>query len=54
MAQPKRPEIKEKDLQGLKFFKRLIPILEGLHDQGTDRDRELGASRGAPLNDPIE
>ena len=39
MARAKRPEIKEKDLQGLKYFKRLIPILEGLHDQGTDRDR---------------
>jgi len=39
MAPKKRPEIKEKDLQGIKYFDRLAPLLEELHGQGTERDR---------------
>ncbi len=39
MARAKRPEIIEKDLQGLKYFKRLVPLLEEIHDHATDRDR---------------
>jgi len=32
-------EIKSKDLQGLKFFDKLAPLLAPLHDVGTERDR---------------
>lgn len=39
MANKRRPEIKDSELQGLKYFKLLNPILEGLHDDATDRDR---------------
>lgn len=33
------PEIRASDLQGLKFFKKIRPLLESLHDVGTRRDR---------------
>jgi len=33
------PEITARDLQGLKFFKRIRPLLESLHDVGTKRDK---------------
>jgi hypothetical protein len=33
------PAIRARDLQGLKFFKRIRPLLESLHDVGTQRDR---------------
>jgi hypothetical protein len=39
MAQAKRPEIKEKDLQGSKYFERLVPLLARLHDHRVDRAR---------------
>ena len=39
MAAKKKPEIKEADLRGLKYFKILGPLLDRLHDQGTARDR---------------
>ncbi len=39
MARAKHPEIKEKDLQGFKYLKRVVPLLDGLHDHATDRDR---------------
>src|SRR5437868_4472455 len=32
-------EIKPKDVQGLKYFDKLAPLLERLHDVGTERDR---------------
>jgi DDE family transposase len=35
----RRPEIREKDLQGLKYFRLLLPLLERLHDDATARDR---------------
>ena len=38
MARAKNPEIKERDIQGLKYFKRIVPLLEGLHLCGTQRD----------------
>ena len=39
MAPEKRPEIKEKDLQGFKYFNRLLPLLARLHGEGVERDR---------------
>lgn len=38
MARQRRPEVRVKDLQGLKYFKRLRPLLDRLHDVGTQRD----------------
>ena len=35
----KRKEIKEKDLQGFKYFKAISAMLENLHDAGCERDR---------------
>src|SRR5438876_4393777 len=39
MAAKKKPELKAKDLCGFKYFKLLNPLLERLHDVGTQRDR---------------
>jgi hypothetical protein len=39
MANKQRPEVREKDLQGFKYFDRLSPLLERLHDVGTARDK---------------
>lgn len=39
MAQARRPEIKEKDLKGFKYFKLVVPLIERLHSVGTQRDR---------------
>jgi hypothetical protein len=39
MANKRRPEVHEKDLQGFKYFDRLFPLLERLHDVGTVRDK---------------
>ena len=39
MAAKKRRKIREKDLEGYKYFKILIPFLEQLHSVGTERDR---------------
>jgi len=39
MAQKRRPQIREADLRGFKYFKLLNPILERLHDDATSRDR---------------
>ena len=39
MAQRRRREVAEKDLQGLKYFNLLCPLLERLQDAGTQRDR---------------
>lgn len=39
MGRPQNPEIEEKDLQGFKHFKLLLPILEQLHSSGCERDR---------------
>ncbi len=38
MAAKKETKIKAKDLRGLKYFKLLNPLLERLHDVGTQRD----------------
>jgi hypothetical protein len=35
----KKPKITERDLKGLKYFELLNPLLEGLHECGSERDR---------------
>jgi hypothetical protein len=39
MANQLRPDITARDLQGLKYFKLLGPLLDGLHADATRRDR---------------
>lgn len=39
MAAPRRAPVTERNLQGLKYFKVLGPLLERLHTNATDRDR---------------
>ncbi len=39
MANKRRPEIHAADLRGLKYFKVLGPLLDGLHQQATQRDK---------------
>jgi hypothetical protein len=39
MAAPRRIPIRAKDIQGLKYFKVLGPLLDRLHDDATTRDR---------------
>src|ERR1700693_3283288 len=39
MAAKKKPKLQAKDLQGFKYFKLLTPLLERLHDNGTERDK---------------
>jgi hypothetical protein len=35
----KKRKIQSRDIQGLKYFDKLVPLLERLHDVGTERDR---------------
>ena len=39
MARKRKPKIKEKNLQGFKHFKLLIPVLEKLHLHACERDK---------------
>ena len=39
MAGRKREPIREKDIQGLKYFDMLLPLLERLHEVGCERDK---------------
>jgi hypothetical protein len=39
MARKRRPKVTDKDIQGLKYFRLLTPLLERLHEAGTQRDR---------------
>mgnify|MGYP005841137851 FL=1 len=39
MAAKKRDELTEKDITGLKYFDKLVPLLERLHAVGCARDR---------------
>ena len=39
MARKKRDEIQEHDIGGLKYFDKLEPLLERLHDDGCLRDK---------------
>ena len=41
MARPKPSTIRDSDIVGLKYFDRLMPLLERLHDVGTARDRAI-------------
>lgn len=38
MARPPRTPVRERDLQGFKYFDQLLPLLDRLHDAGTQRD----------------
>lgn len=39
MARKKRPKIRERDIQGMKFFDELVPLVERLHEVGCQRDK---------------
>ena len=39
MAGTPRPEIRAQDLQGFKYFKQILPLLDRLHEHATGRDR---------------
>lgn len=39
MAGPKREEVREQDVTGLKYFDKLAPLLARLHDVGCGRDK---------------
>jgi hypothetical protein len=39
MAGKRREDIHEKDVQGLKYFDKLLPLLERLHEVGCQRDK---------------
>lgn len=39
MAGKKKDKIRAQDITGLKFFDKLAPLLERLHDDGCQRDR---------------
>lgn len=39
MARKRRRPIEEKDLQGFKYFQKLLPFLDHLHDHQTERDK---------------
>jgi hypothetical protein len=39
MARKARSKVRDSDIVGLKYFDRLMPLLERLHDVGTARDR---------------
>ena len=39
MAGKKQEKIEERDITGLKFFDKLAPLLQRLHDDGCERDR---------------
>ncbi|MGN6368650.1 MAG: IS4 family transposase [Phycisphaerae bacterium] len=39
MAKPRREAVTEDQLQGFKYFKKLLPLLDSLHDHATERDR---------------
>src|ERR1700691_3822904 len=39
MARPQPSKVRESDIVGLKYFDRLMPLLERLHPVGTQRDR---------------
>jgi hypothetical protein len=39
MAGKRRKKIREPEVTGLKYFKKLLPLLERLHDDGCARDK---------------
>ena len=38
-GRPKRPDITAADVQGLKYFERIAPLVEPLHNVGCERDQ---------------
>jgi hypothetical protein len=38
-GRPERPDIKAEDVQGLKYFEKLAPLVERLHNVGCERDQ---------------
>ena len=39
MAGKRRKKVRERDVTGLKYFHKLLPLLERLHEVGCQRDR---------------
>lgn len=39
MAMPKREPIRGEQLRGGKYFRKILPLLDHLHDHATQRDR---------------
>ncbi len=39
MSGKRREEVRDKDIQGLKYFDKLLPLLESLHEIGCQRDK---------------
>ncbi len=39
MARKKREKIRESEVSGMKYFDKLAPLLERLHDDGCERDK---------------
>jgi len=39
MARKQKDKIREKDLQGFKYFRKILPLLDRLHDHRTERDK---------------
>jgi hypothetical protein len=39
MVRDRKRPLRDSDIVGLKYFDRLMPLLERLHDVGTQRDR---------------
>lgn len=39
MARKKNPEIRERDIGGMKMLEKLLPLLDQLHDVGCERDK---------------
>ena len=39
MARRQKDKIQEKDLRGFKYFQKILPLLDRLHDHGTERDK---------------
>ena len=39
MANKKREDVREQDITGLKYFDKLLPLFERLHEVGCDRDK---------------
>ena len=39
MARKKNPEIRERDIGGMKMLEKLLPLLDRLHDVGCERDK---------------
>ena len=39
MARRQKDKIQEKDLRGFKYFQKILPLLDRLHDHGTKRDK---------------